>query len=68
MPDLPPQDKKVVKQALSALPARINQAKDKELGDMMGKLKEVCLRSNGPAIYLSPLAWERDTEAFRSIH
>jgi len=68
MSDLPSQDKKVVYQALSVLPARINQAKEKELGDMMGKLKEVCLRSNRWAVYLSPLAWERDTEAFRSIH
>ncbi len=51
MSDLPSQDKKVVHQALSVLPARINQAKEKELGDMMGKLKEVCLRSNYWAIY-----------------
>jgi len=51
MSDLPSQDKKVVHQALSVLPARINQAKEKELGDMMGKLKEVCLRSNCWAIY-----------------
>lgn len=51
MSDLPPQDKEVVHQALSALPARINQAKDKELGDMMGKLKEVCVRSSRWAIH-----------------
>lgn len=68
MADLPPQDKKVVQQALSALPARINQAKDKELGDMMGKLKEVCLCSKRRVIHLSLSAWERDTEALRSFH
>lgn len=41
MATLPPQDKKVVQQALTDLPSRINQAKDKEMGDMLGKLKEV---------------------------
>lgn len=42
MPELPPQDKKVVQQALSTLPARTSQAKDREMAEMMGKLKEVC--------------------------
>lgn len=37
---LPPQDQKIIRQALSRLPARINAAKEKEMGDMMGKLKE----------------------------
>ena len=46
MPSLPPQDRKIVQQALSALPARINHAKEKEMGEMMGKLKEVCLYSD----------------------
>lgn len=41
MTTLPPQDRKIVQKALADLPPRINQAKDKELGDMMGKLKEV---------------------------
>lgn len=41
MSTLPPQDRKIVQKALADLPPRINQAKDKELGDMMGKLKEV---------------------------
>lgn len=41
MSKLPPQDRKIVQKALADLPPRINQAKDKELGDMMGKLKEV---------------------------
>lgn len=41
MPTLPLQDKKVVQKALVALPLRINEAKEKEMGEMMGKLKEV---------------------------
>ena len=42
MPSLPPPDRKIVQKALSALPARINSAKEAEMGEMMGKLKEVC--------------------------
>ena len=38
---LPPQDKKIVQEALRSLPPRINAAKEKEMGDMMGKLKEL---------------------------
>ena len=41
MPDLPVQDQKIVKAALATLPSRVNTAKDKEMGEMMGKLKEV---------------------------
>ena len=41
MASLPPQDKKIVQKALQALPPRINAAKEKEMGDMMGKLKEL---------------------------
>ena len=41
LPTLPPQDMKIVQAALRALPPRINAAKDKEMGDMMGKLKEL---------------------------
>ena len=41
MSSLPPQDQKVVQAALRTLPARITAAKDKEMGEMMGKLKEV---------------------------
>lgn len=41
IPNLPPQDTKIVQQALAALPSRINVAKEKEVGDMMGKLKEL---------------------------
>lgn len=41
--NLPPGDVKVVKDALRGLPARINEAKEKEMGEMMGKLKDVSL-------------------------
>lgn len=38
---LPPQDEKIVHKALAGLPPRIDEAKQKEMGDMMGKLKEL---------------------------
>ena len=38
---LPPQDMKIVQAALRSLPPRISTAKEKEMGDMMGKLKEL---------------------------
>ncbi|MCJ1362566.1 hypothetical protein MMC16_001670 [Acarospora aff. strigata] len=41
MPALPPQDKRIVQKALQTLPPRLEQAKQKEMGEMMGKLKEL---------------------------
>lgn len=42
--NLPPRDGRVVRDALRSLPARINHAKDNEMAEMMGKLKDVsCL-------------------------
>lgn len=41
MDTLPPDDRRIVQKALRELPAKINQAKDKEMADMMGKLKDV---------------------------
>lgn len=41
MENLPPSDRKVVQKALRELPARISKAKEVEMGEMMGKLKEV---------------------------
>lgn len=41
MDNLPPDDKRVVLKALRELPARINQAREKEMSEMMGKLKDV---------------------------
>jgi hypothetical protein len=41
MPDLSATDKKVVQGALAVLPTRTKAAQEKEMGEMMGKLKEV---------------------------
>lgn len=38
---LPQSDKKTVQRGLVALPTRVNEAKEKEVGEMMGKLKEL---------------------------
>ncbi|KAL9021415.1 MAG: hypothetical protein Q9185_001423 [Variospora sp. 1 TL-2023] len=38
---LPPSDTKIVNAALRTLPPRINAAKEQEMGEMMGKLKEL---------------------------
>lgn len=45
MPNLPAQDMKVVRGAIASLPSRINAAKDKEMAEMMGKLKGVSSES-----------------------
>ena len=41
MKSLPTGDDKIVKRQLASLPPRIEEAKQKEMGEMMGKLKEV---------------------------
>lgn len=41
MDNLPPQDQKIIQRALRELPSRIQAAREKEMGDMMGKLKDV---------------------------
>lgn len=41
METLPPEDRRIVQKALRELPERINGAREKEMADMMGKLKEV---------------------------
>ena len=38
---LPPSDQKTVLAALKILPPRVNEAKEKEVGEMMGKLKDL---------------------------
>lgn len=38
---LPPNDERMVARSLRELPMKINAAKEKEMGEMMGKLKEV---------------------------
>jgi hypothetical protein len=44
MDNLPPQDKKIVHRALRELPSRIHSAKETEMAEMMGKLKDVCYK------------------------
>ena len=39
--NLPAGDRKIVQQQLKQLPARTKAAQDREMGEMMGKLKEV---------------------------
>lgn len=39
--NLPPEDKRVVQRALRELPEKINKARETEMADMMGKLKDV---------------------------
>ncbi|KAF7590637.1 hypothetical protein BBP40_002585 [Aspergillus hancockii] len=58
MDNLPPDDKRVVQKALRELPARINQAKEKEMGEMMGKLKDL---GNG---FLKPFGLSTDNFKF----
>jgi tetratricopeptide (TPR) repeat protein len=50
MPNLPSGDKKIVQQQLNQLPPRTKAAQEKEMGDMMGKLKEV---SNGNSVMMA---------------
>ncbi len=38
---LPPSDRRTVSQALSSIPPQIDEAKQKEVGEMMGKLKDL---------------------------
>ncbi len=41
LPSLPLSDQRTVRQGLVELPGRVNEAKEKEVGEMMGKLKEL---------------------------
>ncbi|CRG83911.1 hypothetical protein PISL3812_01267 [Talaromyces islandicus] len=41
MDNLPPSDQKIVQKSLRELPARIQVAREKEMGEMMGKLKDL---------------------------
>jgi hypothetical protein len=43
MENLPADDKRIVQRALRDLPEQIKQAREKEMGDMMGKLKDVSI-------------------------
>ncbi|KAL8664947.1 MAG: hypothetical protein Q9202_002656 [Teloschistes flavicans] len=57
-PHLPPSDTRTVRSALSSLPPRISAAKEKEMGEMMGKLKEL---GNG---ILKPFGLSTDSFSF----
>lgn len=41
MDTLPSDEKRIVQKALRELPSRVNEAKDKEIGEMMSKMKDV---------------------------
>jgi hypothetical protein len=41
MPNLTPLDRRTVQDALRTLPPRLEEAKQKEMGEMMGKLKQL---------------------------
>lgn len=41
MENLPANDKRIVQRALVELPDRINEARDREMGEMMSKMKDV---------------------------
>lgn len=43
METLPSDEKRIVQKALRELPSRVNEAKDKEIGEMMSKMKDVSL-------------------------
>ncbi|OJJ77494.1 hypothetical protein ASPBRDRAFT_36708 [Aspergillus brasiliensis CBS 101740] len=58
MDNLPPDDKRVVQKALRELPAKIGQAREKEMGEMMGKLKDL---GNG---FLKPFGLSTDNFKF----
>ena len=73
MDNLSPQDKEVVQKALEELPRKIQDARENEMGEMMGKLKDV--RSHrgfiGPNHYSKLLtleeAWKWYSQAFWPI-
>jgi hypothetical protein len=73
MDSLPSQDRKVVQRAIGELPQKVQNAREKEMGEMMGKLKDV--RSHrgfiGPNHYSKLLtleeAWKWYSQAFWSI-
>jgi len=71
MGNLPAQDQRVVRQALAELPGRINVAKEKEMGEMMGKLKDVSSSFHRPLcerFVLTQGVGEWDPEAVRTIN
>ncbi|KAF7715084.1 Uncharacterized protein PECH_003554 [Penicillium ucsense] len=58
METLPSDEKRIVQKALRELPPRVNEAKDKEVGEMMSKMKEL---GNG---FLKPFGLSTDNFKF----
>ncbi|EPS29277.1 hypothetical protein PDE_04226 [Penicillium oxalicum 114-2] len=58
METLPADEKRIVQRALRELPPRVNEAKDKEVGEMMSKMKEL---GNG---FLKPFGLSTDNFKF----
>ena len=56
MPNLSAGDRKIVVHQLKELPARTKAAQEKEMGEMMGKLKQVRLASSPPQTALLTLS------------
>lgn len=57
MKDLPVADKKIVQRQLVQLPARTKAAQEKEMGEMMGKLKQVSISKFISSIVLTLDSW-----------
>ena len=69
MTNLSTADRKIVQQQLKQLPLRTKAAQEKEMGDMMDKLKEVsCILYQVKARHLLVIAWQRYFEAFWSVY
>lgn len=71
MDNLPPQDQKIVQRGLRELPPRIQVAREKEVGEMMGKLKDVSGLCSGRIYAVADnvhLAWEWHFEAFWTVY
>ncbi len=58
MQNLSVADRKLVKRQLVLLPPRTKAAQEKEMGDMMGKLKEVCAAYLAVICLLTRNSWE----------
>jgi hypothetical protein len=69
MPNLSAADRKIVVRQLKELPPRTKAAQEKEMGEMMGKLKQVrAILSTFKTCYLLHAAWERYFEALWSLN
>ena len=68
MQNLSAADRKIVQRQLVQLPPRTKAAQEKEMGEMMGKLKEVSSTSSSfGTTSLRLVVWKQDIESIRSI-